>query len=593
MPPRERERERSRRRRGPRGGDPNRPSQQSRRERGLPTEDRGRGADRDQHRDRGVEYRRVARGRGRARDASRDSRDWPRHREVYRARSPSQPRHPPPHVTETWKTRRAPPRPPSETEEESEYVERGRDERSRSRARGEWRQLWVWVPESPEPEEESADDDIPEEEVELEGEFVDTVTGEPRECLAEAVEPAPEGASAVDFSATEDSIARQATEEATEHSVSAEPETLRERARELRSKAPRPSTSKPLPSVSEEQFEEKPPVEERVKPPPTATSAKAKVRKESSETGDIVREQSAVGALKRAIGRDTPSRHREGEGSSGSGLKRALEELPVPPPVPTKEEVEQTEAARKREIESLPTPPPAPRTPPVPLTRAASKPRLTEEVRPVVLAPRPKERPAQPEQTAPSPSSRPPEPRGAPPNWQDKPLVLLDFHKTLSFPNNDPPVAEATVQTLRTVKEKGFSIGILSFASNKATQEGVAAGVAELERRLGWSFDIFAITRTKFSTDTEQGASITGHVGSKAKLVAQFGPIVYVDDQGSLLNDVRTLQQNVPIGHKTHCIRAALYPSEALVPLERTLRTFPRTSELPTARELGRIFGTR
>ena len=171
--------------------------------------------------------------------------------------------------------------------------------------------------------------------------------------------------------------------------------------------------------------------------------------------------------------------------------------------------------------------------------------------------------------------------------------MLLDFHKTLSFPNNDPPVAEATVQTLRTVKEKGFSIGILSFASNKATQEGVAAGVAELERRLGWSFDIFAITRTKFSTDTEQGASITGHIGSKAKLVAQFGPIVYVDDQGSLLNDVRTLQQNVPIGHKTHCIRAALYPSEALVPLERTLRTFPRTSELPTARELGRIFGTR
>ena len=175
-------------RRGPRGGDPNRPSQQSRRERGLPTEDRGRGADRDQHRDRGVEYRRVARGRGRARDASRDSRDWPRHREVYRARSPRQPRHPPPHVTETWETRRAPPRPPSETEEESEYVERGRDERSRSRARGEWRQLWVWVPESPEPEEETADDDIPEEEVELEGESVDTVTGEPRERLAEAVE---------------------------------------------------------------------------------------------------------------------------------------------------------------------------------------------------------------------------------------------------------------------------------------------------------------------------------------------------------------------------------------------------------------------
>ena len=79
MPPRERERERSRRRRGPRGGDPNRPSQLLRRERGLPTEDRGRGAERDtQHRDRGVEYRRVDPGRGRNRGASPDSRDWPR-----------------------------------------------------------------------------------------------------------------------------------------------------------------------------------------------------------------------------------------------------------------------------------------------------------------------------------------------------------------------------------------------------------------------------------------------------------------------------------------------------------------------------------
>ena len=336
----------------------------------------------------------------------------------------------------------------------------------------------------------------------------------------------------------------------------------------------------------------KPPVEKRVKPPPQATSAKAKTRREQVEASDIGREESAVGALRRAIGRDS-SRQREGETSSGSGLKRVVEDLPTPPPVPTKEEIEQTEAARKRELESLPPPPPVPREPPVPVTiRAAPKPKLTEEIQPVVLAPRPKERP-QPS-GEPSPSTRPPEPIGAPPPaWQDKPLVLLDFHKTLSFPNHDPPVAEATVQTLRTVKEKGFSIGILSFASNKATQEGVAAGVAELERPLGWSFDIVAITRTKFSTDTEQGASITGHIGSKAKLVAQFGPIVYVDDQGSLLNDVRALQQNVPIGHKTHCIRAASYPSEALVPLERTLRTFPRTSELPTARELGRIFGTR
>ena len=85
----------------------------------------------------------------------------------------------------------------------------------------------------------SQDDEIPEEEVELEGESVDTVTGEPRETRRTAVGDiapevpgaSPEAASGVDFSATEDSIARQATEEATEHSVSLEPESIQEQGR--------------------------------------------------------------------------------------------------------------------------------------------------------------------------------------------------------------------------------------------------------------------------------------------------------------------------------------------------------------------------
>ena len=102
--------------------------------------------------------------------------------------------------------------------------------------------------------------------------------------------------------------------------------------------------------------------------------ARAKTKKELSEPGDIGREQSTVGALRRAIGalcraigRD-PSRQREGETSSGCGLKRVVEELPIPPPVPRKEEIEQIEAARKRELESLPPPPPVPREPPIPVT---------------------------------------------------------------------------------------------------------------------------------------------------------------------------------------------------------------------------------
>ena len=319
MPPRER----SRRRRGPRGGDPNRPSQQSRRERGLPTEDRTREADREPERCTRRRDPWVERGRDREREYARESRnrrparEEPPRREVYRAQSPRQPRFPPPGFVETWEVRR-PPRAESETEEEesppedprASRVERSRTptertERSRSRPqqRGSWKKCWVWVPEgglspvrddSRDRDEESRDDEIPEEEVELEGESVDTLTGEPREHRAEAVDVAPEVpggspevASGVDFSATEDSIARQATEAATERSASVEPDSLRGRARELRSRSARPTASKPSPSVSEEPVEERPPVEKRVKPPPQATSAKAKTKKEPSETGDI------------------------------------------------------------------------------------------------------------------------------------------------------------------------------------------------------------------------------------------------------------------------------------------------------------------
>ena len=392
----------------------------------------------------------------------------------------------------TWETRRASAYPPSWSDSgEDPPVGRGRTERSRS-TRGSWQKFWVWVPEGslspvtdedPAREQRSRSGEL-DEEVEVEGESVDTETGEPRTRLAEPVEAAPEVpagspevGSAVDFSA--------ATEPATEER-SASVDDSRERARKLRSKQARPTASKPSPSVSEQ--EEKP-VEERVKPPPKATGAKARTKKGPSEPAGIEREQS--------------SRQREGEGSSGSGLQRDLEALPVPPPVPTKEEVEQAETARKLELERLPTPPPAPRVPPVAApTRSTSKPHLTEKIQPVVLAPRPKERPPQAEQAGPSTSARRAEPRGDPPVWQDKPLVLLDFHKTLSFPNNDPPIAEATVQTLKGLKDKGFAVGVLSFASNKATQESVAAGVADLEHRLGWSLDVFAITRTKFSTPT-------------------------------------------------------------------------------------------
>ena len=142
--------------------------------------------------------------------------------------------------------------------------------------------------------------------------------------------------------------------------------------------------------------------------------------------------------------------------ASASGLRRGLEAIPTPPPAPSKEEVEQAEAARKLELQNLPPPPPAPRVPPVPATaRSASRPRLTEEVQPVLLAPRPKERPQPTEQVDPTTSVRPSEPVNPPSNvWQDEPLILFDWHKTLSFPHQ--PIHESAIQLIRRCQSEGL-----------------------------------------------------------------------------------------------------------------------------------------
>ena len=142
------QRSRSRRRRGPRGGNP-RPSQLSRRERGLPVlrqghagcgkateretgraerdrEDRERG-DRDR-RDRG----RGDRGRGNRGRGGRGERDERIERVVYRALSPRRPRYPPPGWTETWEVRSPPPAPHSELRKNHHQVHAPRASQSRT-----------------------------------------------------------------------------------------------------------------------------------------------------------------------------------------------------------------------------------------------------------------------------------------------------------------------------------------------------------------------------------------------------------------------------------------------------------------------------
>ena len=132
-------------------------------------------------------------------------------------------------------------------------------------------------------------------------------------------------------------------------------------------------------------------------------------------------------------------------------------------------------------------------------------------------------------------------------------------------------------------------MGVLSFASARETQELVLAGVEGVNARLDRPFDVIAVTRTKFIKDHIQSPSISGHSGPKAQLVTELGALVFVDDQAALLSDVRSWQRDLPQGGRTHLVRSGVTPAEALVPLERVLREFPRAGELPSARELGRI----
>ena len=130
--------------------------------------------------------------------------------------------------------------------------------------------------------------------------------------------------------------------------------------------------------------------------------------------------------------------------------------------------------------------------------------------------------------------------------WQDKPLILFDWHKTLSFPHQ--PVHESAIQLLRRLQSEGYALGVLSFASARETQELVLAGVEGVNARLDRPFDVIAVTRTKFIKDHIQSPSISGHSGPKAQLVTELGALVFVDDQAALLSDVRSWQHNLPQG---------------------------------------------
>lgn len=107
----------------------------------------------------------------------------------------------------------------------------------------------------------------------------------------------------------------------------------------------------------------------------------------------------------------------------------------------------------------------------------------------------------------------------------------------------------------------------------------VLNGVHDLEARLNGPFDVVAITRTKFVRDQVQARRLPA-TRPKAQLVSELGALVFTDDQGGLVFDVRAWQKDLPQGGRTHLVKAGSIPSESLIPVERLLRTFPRAPDL-------------
>ena len=142
-------------------------------------------------------------------------------------------------------------------------------------------------------------------------------------------------------------------------------------------------------------------------------------------------------------------------------------------------------------------------------------------------------------------------PRGSPEDIlaSRKPLIVLDWHQTLSLdrPDGSSFVPAENKSLLQKLQGKGFVLGILSFASKQETQEKVLAGVQALERQLPNPFVFVAVTNRKFEDDREpRYPSSTGHSDSKARILLNLGAAAFVDDQGRLLQEARGLQRNRP-----------------------------------------------
>ena len=161
----------------------------------------------------------------------------------------------------------------------------------------------------------------------------------------------------------------------------------------------------------------------------------------------------------------------------------------------------------------------------------------------------------------------------------ERPLIVLDWHKTLSHERETDGgalegfVPASSIAILRDLLNKGWDLCVVSFSSALATQNTTLTAARALEQRLQRPFKDICIVPRKRTSDWTKGPSVTGHTQSKAELVKELGIAIFVDDQRALCNDILQLQVNRARGSKVVAITTdSRSPSDSLRPLERLIR---------------------
>ena len=114
----------------------------------------------------------------------------------------------------------------------------------------------------------------------------------------------------------------------------------------------------------------------------------------------------------------------------------------------------------------------------------------------------------------------------------------------------------AAIAVLQQLIDKGYQVGVCSFASRVGTQRVVLDGVAEVNRQLTGTLAPVILCARKLLADKLDKASLTGHTGAKCEEANRAGAAMYFYDQKKILAEIQYLQEYRPLKHRTLCVHS-------------------------------------